>query len=74
MYWCSWVKVVRVFKWHRGMEETETEYFVYEGGNQQCLLLHIIMYLYLWCHDSLHFMLTLQALIDEVVNLKKLFE
>jgi hypothetical protein len=52
----------------------ETEYFVYKGGDQKYLVLRIFMYFCVWCRDSLHFMLTLQALIDELVDLKTLFE
>jgi len=35
------------------------------------ILLHVLLFLLVWCHESFHFMLEFQPHIQEIVNLKK---
>jgi len=35
------------------------------------ILLHVLLFLLVWCHESFHFMLKFQAHIQEMVNLKE---
>lgn len=35
------------------------------------ILLHVLLFLLLWCHESFHFLLEYQAHIQEMVNLKE---
>jgi hypothetical protein len=68
------MKVVRVIELYRMEGGGRDRKLSEEGSNLwlRGLLLHILIHLPVWCHDSLHLAFKIQAPLHEMVNLKEM--